>query len=74
KKPGEMISKVGLAMVYGTTIPTTAPNKTAAVAFMKFLLGAEGQEIMSSNGQPSIAPADVNDVGQVPEKIKPLVN
>ncbi|GAB6137754.1 tungstate ABC transporter substrate-binding protein WtpA [Halanaerobaculum tunisiense] len=72
KKPGETITKVGLPMVYGVTIPNNAPNREAANAFMEFLLGEKGQKIMKENGQPSIAPAKVNDIDKVPEQLKDL--
>ena len=73
KKPGETITKVGLPMVYGITIPNNAPNRDTAIAFMKFLLGEEGQQIMKKNGQPSIAPAKVSDVENVPQELQRLV-
>ncbi|MBM7623404.1 tungstate ABC transporter substrate-binding protein WtpA [Sporohalobacter salinus] len=73
KKPGEKITKTGRPMVYGVTIPKNAPNKTGAVAFMKFLLGEEGQEIMRKNGQPPIAPAKVDNLDKVPADLRSTV-
>ncbi|MFO7818647.1 MAG: tungstate ABC transporter substrate-binding protein WtpA [Halanaerobacter sp.] len=73
KKPGAKITKVGLPMVYGITIPNNAPNQDAAFAFMEFLLGEAGQEIMKKNGQPSIVPAKVNDVENLPQELQGLV-
>ncbi|ADL12862.1 tungstate ABC transporter substrate-binding protein WtpA [Acetohalobium arabaticum] len=70
KAPGEKITKTGRPMVYGVTIPKNAPNKTGAVAFMKFLLSEEGQEIMRKNGQPPIAPAKVNNLDEVPTDLR----
>jgi len=73
KKPGEKITKIGRPMVYGVTIPKNAPNRAGAVAFMKFLLGEEGQTIMRGNGQPPIAPAIVNDIDKVPADLRSVV-
>ena len=73
KKPGEKITKTGKPMVYGVTIPNNAPNKEAAVEFVRFLVGPEGQNIMEENGQPSITPGVVNNINVVPDKIKEFV-
>lgn len=70
KEPGEKITKTGRPMVYGVTIPKNTPNKTGAVAFMKFLLGKEGQQIMRKNGQPPITPAKVNNLDKVPADLR----
>ena len=73
EKPGETITKVGRPMVYGITIPHNAPNREAAVAFMEFILGEEGQQIMQENGQPPIAPATTNSVEEAPTEVESLV-
>lgn len=73
KKPGETITKIGRPMVYGVTIPNNTPNKEGAIAFMKFLLGEKGKEIMRKNGQPPIAPAKVNKVDKLPTELQNLV-
>ncbi len=59
KKKGDWITKRGAAMVYGITIAqneTLPVNKVGAVKFVKFVLSAEGQEIMRKNGQGVINP------------------
>ena len=59
KKPGEYLTKKGGAMIYGITIPqnTKSPkNPEGAVAFVKFILSPQGQEIMKKNGQGVINP------------------
>jgi molybdate/tungstate transport system substrate-binding protein len=73
KVPGETITKIGKPMVYGVTIPNNTPNRKGAEAFVKFLVGPEGQKIMEDNGQPAITPGIVNNIDVVPESIKPLV-
>jgi molybdate/tungstate transport system substrate-binding protein len=60
KKPGEWITKKGGPMVYGITVAENAispANKEGAVLFVKFVLSAQGQDIMAKNGQGVIAPA-----------------
>ena len=60
KKPGEWMTKKGGPMVYGMTVAENAinpANKKGAVLFVKFVLSAQGQEIMAKNGQGVIAPA-----------------
>ena len=41
KKPNETITQIGEPMVYGVTIPKTAPHPALAAAFIKFLLAKE---------------------------------
>ncbi len=56
KKPGEYITKTGKPMLYGITICANAPNREAATAFIRFLIGPEGRAIMQKNGQPPLWP------------------
>jgi molybdate/tungstate transport system substrate-binding protein len=74
KKPGEWIEKKGAPMVYGITIPINAPNRDGAIAFLSFILGPEGQEIMKKNGQPEIIPPEVDNLDKLPEAIKTFFN
>lgn len=68
KKPGEKITKTGKPMVYSITIPSTAKEIKGAELFVKFVLSAEGQKIMTDNGQPSINPAQIT--GEIPDFLK----
>lgn len=57
KKPGEKIVQQGSPIVYGVTIPKTAKNPQAALAFVRFLLDKDkGLAIMKRNGQPPVVP------------------
>jgi len=59
KKPGEFITKKGLAMIYGVTIVQnhkSPHNKKGAITFMKFLLSKDAQDIIKQNGQTPIVP------------------
>jgi len=60
KKPGEMITRTGKSITYGVTLITDAPNKDAAVAFLAYMLDAEGGlAILKDMGQPPFIPARV---------------
>lgn len=60
----------GKPIVYGVTVPNNAENPDAGVAFVKMLLGTEGQTIMNGQGQPPIVPA--GGFGNVPAALKEL--
>ncbi|HBX51053.1 MAG: molybdate ABC transporter substrate-binding protein [Bacteroidetes bacterium RIFOXYA12_FULL_35_11] len=71
KKPGEKIIQKGESMVYGITQIKNAPNKKAALAFIKFLLTKEkGMAIMEKMGQPSVIPASTNSYDKIPDELK----
>ncbi len=72
KTPGETVTRKGAPMVYGITIPKTSQNSELAVQFIEFLLGSEGQRIMTENGQPEIQPPVVDDYNALPDKLKTL--
>lgn len=59
KKPGDIEKQVGGPMVYGISVfenKTSPGNKAGAVAFVNFILSAEGQAIMKKNGQDAMNP------------------
>ncbi|MDP6046780.1 MAG: tungstate ABC transporter substrate-binding protein WtpA [Phycisphaerae bacterium] len=72
KKPGQMITKKGQAMVYSVTIPKNSPNRKAAQAYIAFLLSDKGKAIMEVNGQPSPRPAITDGFENLPESIRPF--
>ena len=55
---------------YGATIPSNARQPQAAALLLAFLLGPEGQRIMSQNYQPMITPALTDDLADLPEAVK----
>jgi molybdate/tungstate transport system substrate-binding protein len=63
--------RTGKPIVYGLTIPTDAPNPTAAQAFLAFVLGPTGRQIMHDNGFVTITPATVTG-GAVPPALGAL--
>ena len=71
KRPGEVVVKRGEPMVYGVTIPKSAPNRAAALAFVAFLLDEnKGLAVMRRNGQPSVVPAPSATYAHVPAELK----
>jgi len=70
KTPDEKITKIGLPMVYGITIPNNAEKPEAAELWIDFLLSEKGREIMNNNGQPSITPIETNDEEAIPKKFQ----
>lgn len=50
------------------SVPGTARNEKGAVDFVKFLLSAEGQDILKETGQPPVVPAIRK--GDVPTELK----
>lgn len=71
KKPGELITRTGAPIVYGITIPDSAPNRDLALAYVELLLSPEGQALMERNGQLPIVPAIADDLEAVPESLRP---
>ena len=59
-------------IIYGLTIPASAPNAALGEKFISFVLSPQGQAIMRSNGFVIISPALANPQGKVPASIKPL--
>ncbi len=71
KKRGTFTTRVGEPIVYGVTIPKNAPNPELALAFLAFLLDADGGgAILEQNGQPSVVPSPTDTFGNLPESLK----
>lgn len=73
KNPGEKVTVTGSPMVYGVTIPTNAPNRAGALAFIKFMLSPAGKKIIEANGQPTLSPAEASDIKKIPSELRSLV-
>ena len=66
KKPGEFTQVQGKSITYGITLLKDAPNREAAISFLKYLLDPNGGlKILDEMGQPPFIPPVVAD-----EKIK----
>jgi molybdate/tungstate transport system substrate-binding protein len=72
-EPGETIVIFGKAIVYGVTIPSNFERMELALAWVDFLMGPDGVNIMEANGQPAVVPAITNDAGKLPETLSKYV-
>lgn len=63
----------GRAIVYGVTIPKNAEHKKEAIEFVKFLISNKGNKIFNDLGHPSISPAIVDNIDNLPEELKEYV-
>jgi molybdate/tungstate transport system substrate-binding protein len=59
-------------IIYGLTIPTSAPDAALGQKFTSFVIGPQGQAIMRSQGFVVISPALANPQDKVPASVKPL--
>lgn len=60
KKPGEYIEMMGESVTYGITLLKDAPNREAAIAFLKYMLDPQGGlKILKDQGQPPFVPCRV---------------
>jgi molybdate/tungstate transport system substrate-binding protein len=74
-KPGKKIVQRGEPAVYGITILRDAPNKTAAMAFVNFLLTKQqGMKIIEKCGQPSVIPAYTSSFDSIPALLQHFSN
>jgi molybdate/tungstate transport system substrate-binding protein len=70
KEPGQTMTKQGTPIVYGITILKEAPNPSAAVAFVKFILSDEGRQAISDNYQTPINPPVADNFKFIPDALK----
>jgi molybdate/tungstate transport system substrate-binding protein len=69
---GSLGELTGKPIIYGLTVPTTAPDPALGQAFIKFVLSAKGQAIMTSEGFVSITPSLASSQAKVPASVQPL--
>ncbi|AGL00400.1 tungstate ABC transporter substrate-binding protein WtpA [Desulfoscipio gibsoniae] len=73
KQPGEVITQVGMPIVYGVTLIKNAPNQANAIEFLKFLLSKDkGLKIMEDNGQPIEDPLVIKGEEAMPEELREI--
>jgi len=73
KSPGMKETMKGEPMIYGITLLSKAPNKTAAIEFLTFMLSQDkGMKIMEKHGQPSVIPQQNSNYGKIPDALKPF--
>lgn len=60
KKPGEYMEMRGESVTYGITLLKDAPNREAAIAFLKYMLDPKGGlKVLKDQGQPPFVPCRV---------------
>jgi molybdate/tungstate transport system substrate-binding protein len=59
-------------IIYGLVIPSNAPDAALGEKFVGFVLSAQGQAIMRSNGFVVISPALASSQGKVPASLRSL--
>ncbi len=59
-------------IIYGLTIPSTAPDAALGAKFVSFVLSPQGQAIMRSNGFVVISPALASSQASVPASVRIL--
>jgi molybdate/tungstate transport system substrate-binding protein len=69
---GSLGQKTGKPIIYGLTIPSTAPDAALGQAFVRFVLSPKGQAIMANEGFVSITPALASSQTKIPATIRPL--
>jgi molybdate/tungstate transport system substrate-binding protein len=72
-KPGDKLKIKGLPILFGLTIPKSAPNRVTAEEFVAFLLAPEGQAIMQKNNLITISPPLASEVNKLPRLLKDKV-
>ena len=59
-------------IIYGLTVPSTAPDRALGDEFVAFVLSPQGQAIMRANGFVVIAPALAGDQSALPASLRGL--
>jgi molybdate/tungstate transport system substrate-binding protein len=59
-------------IIYGLTIPSTAPDAALGQKFVSFVLSAQGQAIMAANGFVVISPALAANQASIPASVRSL--
>jgi molybdate/tungstate transport system substrate-binding protein len=77
KEPGTFMDMKGGSVTYGITLIKDAPNREAAIAFLRYLLDPQGGlKILKDQGQPPFVPSRVpnkNMKALVPAELQKLV-
>ncbi len=72
KEPGEFTLVKGSPIQYSVTIPKDAPNRKAALEFLRFLLSPGGRAVMERNGQACLVPALCRSLRALPPSLRPF--
>lgn len=69
---GSLGARTARPIMYGLTIPSTAPDTALGLKSISFVLSGQGQAIMSSNGFVVISPALASSQANVPAPFRSL--
>jgi molybdate/tungstate transport system substrate-binding protein len=69
---GSLGARTAKPIIYGLTIPSTAPDAALGQKFVSFVLSPQGQAIMASNGFVVISPALASSQASVPASLRSL--
>ncbi|NLB83629.1 MAG: tungstate ABC transporter substrate-binding protein WtpA [Synergistaceae bacterium] len=74
KEPGKKITAKGEPIVYGLTIPKTAPNMKGAIDFVQYLLDPKGGlAVFDEMGQDIVGPKAMGSGENIPAELNPLL-
>lgn len=62
----------GEPILYALTIPANAPNREAAVQFVEFLLGSDGEGVFLGACQPVLALPQADNLARMPARLQSL--
>ena len=63
----------GEPIQYALTIPSNAPYPAAAVGFVEFVLGSDGQTIFEESYQPMLMPVEADNAANMPAGLQALL-
>ena len=74
KEPGTKMKVKGEPIVYGLTIPKTAPNNKGALDFVKFVLDPNGGlKVFQEMGQDIVGPSSYGDGSKIPAEVQKML-
>lgn len=62
----------GLPIGYGISIANNSQHKAAAIKFIQFLLGPDGQRIFTEDHHPCLTPPYCDNINALPSELKPF--
>ncbi|MFN2317674.1 MAG: substrate-binding domain-containing protein [Gemmatimonadales bacterium] len=71
RAPSDSITITGEPILFALTIPTRAPNPSAAAAFVRFTLSDAGQDILRRSGFTVVFPPTLGGPGRPPDGVFP---
>ncbi len=72
-EPGDVIIRRGEPIIYGVTIPSSAPHPDLALSYLEFLLSSEGRRIIEEGGQLALDPPLSGQFEALPGSLQELV-